>query len=89
MRRVKETKKYRKDFERQVRRGKEIKKLIAVIDLLIEDGALPSPYWPHSLRGEWHGTEECHIESDWLLIYATDDMTVKLYRTGTHADLFE
>jgi mRNA interferase YafQ len=32
---------------------------------------------------------ECHIGFDWLLIYQVDREEVRLYRTGTHSDLFE
>ena len=31
---------------------------------------------------------ECHIESDWLLIWKADSKAVYLTRTGTHSDLF-
>jgi len=31
---------------------------------------------------------ECHIGFDWLLIYQVDASEVRLYRTGTHSDLF-
>lgn len=34
------------------------------------------------------GYKECHIESDWLLIYKQTDDELRLDRTGTHADLF-
>ena len=41
------------------------------------------------LKGEWKGTWECHIASDWLLIYEVTETEIRLIRTGTHADLFE
>ena len=40
------------------------------------------------LKGEWKGYWECHIASNWLLIYKLTDDEVLLARTGTHADLF-
>lgn len=43
----------------------------------------------HKLSGEWSGFWECHIESDWLLIYDVTDEAVLLAGTGSHADLFE
>jgi addiction module RelE/StbE family toxin len=30
----------------------------------------------------------CHIDLDWILIYALEDEKLILYRTGSHADLF-
>ena len=44
---------------------------------------------PHKLIGNYINKWECHIESDWLLIYEVTDELVILYRTGTHSDLFE
>lgn len=40
------------------------------------------------LPSEWEGFLECHIESDWLLIYDVNGEVVILVRTGTHEDLF-
>ena len=31
---------------------------------------------------------ECHIESDWLLVWDEDNISVTLMRTGTHSDIF-
>jgi hypothetical protein len=42
-----------------------------------------------SVKGEWKGYWDCHVEPDWLLIYKVTDDEVRLARTGTHADLFE
>jgi len=33
-------------------------------------------------------TVQCHIEPDWLLIYDITEKEIRLYRTGTHSDLF-
>jgi mRNA interferase YafQ len=88
MRRVARQKQFRNDVKRQKRRGKDVEELIAAIELLAEEGSLPTAYRPHKLSGEWRGVWECHIEPDWLLIYAVMDEEVLLIRTGTHADLF-
>jgi mRNA interferase YafQ len=32
---------------------------------------------------------DCHIEPDWLLLYAIDGSSVVLARMGTHSDLFD
>ncbi len=34
------------------------------------------------------GWRDLHVGSDWAVIYKIDDETVRLERTGTHADLF-
>jgi mRNA interferase YafQ len=88
MRRVAQRRPFRDDLKRQKRRGKDINDFIAAVELLAEDGALPPAYRAHRLSGEWSGVWECHIEADWLLIYAVTDDEVLLIRTGTHADLF-
>ena len=36
---------------------------------------------------DYSGCLECHIESDWLLIWEPGD-TIILMRTGTHSDIF-
>ena len=88
MRRIAQRRRFRADLKRQKRRGRDIDELIAAVELLAEQGALPSAYRPHRLSGEWGGVWECHIEDDWLLIYSVNGEEVLLIRTGSHADLF-
>jgi mRNA interferase YafQ len=79
---------FRKDFRRVTRRGYNAEHLKTVVSALRADIPLPASARPHPLKGEWKGYWECHIESDWLLIYKITD-EVLLARTGSHADLFE
>ena len=79
---------FRADVKRAKRRGWDIEDLIAVVELLTEEGVLPPGYRPHRLRGEWTGVWECHIDTDWLLIYQVTQKEVTLIRTGSHRDLF-
>jgi len=70
---------------------------IAVLDLVIEELAVPNPlpekYQDHPLKGDYKGYRECHIEPDWLLIYGyetlDDEDQLLLVRTGTHSELLE
>jgi mRNA interferase YafQ len=73
---------FRVDLRRQKRRGKDIEGVIAAVELLAQEGTLGAEYRPHRLRGEWKGVWECHIESDWLLIYQITRNEVLLIRTG-------
>ena len=73
---------------REGARGKDIGDLIAAVEMLAEEGELPSACHAHKLSGEWSGVWECHIEPDWLLIYVITDDEVLLIRTGSHDDLF-
>ena len=50
---------------------------------------LDARHRPHPLIGNWRPFWDCHIEPDWLLIYRVQEAFVELYRTGSHADLFE
>lgn len=61
-----------------------------VLNLLMENGALPQEYKAHKLRGDRIGECECHIEPDWLLIWTQNDneLTLLMLNTGSHSDLF-
>jgi mRNA interferase YafQ len=84
------TNQFKKDVERARRRGKELGKLRAALDLLIEGGTLRPEYRDHPLRGDFAGSRDCHLEPDWILIYTLMDKTthVRFERTGSHSDLF-
>ncbi|MCL1909726.1 MAG: type II toxin-antitoxin system YafQ family toxin [Kiritimatiellaeota bacterium] len=61
----------------------------AVIKLLEYQQPLPGRYKDHQLSGNWKGFRECHIKSNWLLIYRIVESSLVLVRTGTHDDLFK
>ncbi len=88
---VKPTSRFQKDLKLINKRGYDTNKLRTVIKLLADGVELPPNYKDHPLRGNWDGCRECHIESDWLLIYEYDNGSLILYlsRTGTHSDLFD
>ena len=81
--------KYLRDVRRMSMRGRDVTKLSAVIELLCKEEPLPEHYQDHPLHGKLEGFRDCHIEGDWVLIYAVDKK--KLYLgltcTGTHSDL--
>ena len=79
---------FRKDVKRAQKRGKDMEKLKAAILLLMEDVPLDPRFRDHSLKGEWLGYRDLHIEPDWVLLYRVTDAEVLLARTGTHSDLF-
>lgn len=82
--------KFRKDYKTILKRGYDIKLLEKVLTLLVEEKALPIRYHDHALSGDYSGHRECHITSDWLLIYKIrkNVSLLSLTRTGTHSDLF-
>ncbi|MGO9208974.1 MAG: type II toxin-antitoxin system YafQ family toxin [Terriglobales bacterium] len=79
---------FRRDVKLAKRRGKDLSKLRGLILLLAEGQPLPPRYKDHPLSGDWKHYRDCHIESDWLLIYKIEGDDLCLVRTGTHSDLF-
>ena len=79
---------FRRDVKLAEKRGKDMAKLREIILLLVEGTPLPPRYKDHPLAGNWKDCRDCHIETDWLLIYRVDGDAVYLVRTGTHSDLF-
>lgn len=82
------TSQFKKDRRRCIKRGYNMDLLEAVVDTLLIPAPLPPANKDHSLSGKWANHQECHIQSDWLLIYRVEGDELMLYRTGTHADLF-
>lgn len=82
------TTKFEKDVLRAARRGKNLDKLETVLKLLEDGTELPGKLKDHALTGDWKDCRDLHLEPDWLLIYMIEGNSVKLVRTGSHADLF-
>ncbi|MCL1828935.1 MAG: type II toxin-antitoxin system YafQ family toxin [Oscillospiraceae bacterium] len=87
---IRRTSQFKKDYKRSIKRGLAIEKLDKAIELLAKTGFLPSEYNDHPLAGDKKGLRECHIESDWLLVYEIEHeiLVLVLTSTGTHSDLF-
>lgn len=81
---------FRKDYKRIKKRGYDMSLLETVLDTLCAEKPLEPRYRDHALTGNYTGFRECHIQPDWLLIYAVDRDALILVasRTGTHSDLF-
>ena len=88
MKRITTGSRFQKDVKLAQRRGMDMAKLRALIEMLAAGKSLPERYRDHPLKGEFANFRDCHIEPDWLLIYATTKEDLKLVRTGTHGDLF-
>lgn len=82
------TRQFEKDVKRMQKRGKKLAKLKIIIRSLVEKEPLDPLNRDHQLIGNWQGRRECHIESDWLLIYKTEKYRIIFERTGSHSDLF-
>lgn len=81
---------FKKSYKLCKRRGYDMTKLQIVMRLLGETGVLPPEYRPHILSGNKAGIWECHVDTDWLLLWQKHDneLTLLLLDTGTHSDLF-
>jgi mRNA interferase YafQ len=81
---------YKKDLRRAESRGWDIdNKLLPPLAVLLNANPLPPQYEDHSLKGEWSGYQEFHVESDWIIIYRVVRQFLVLARTGTHSGLFK
>ena len=87
--RIVKTTRYRKELKKMLRRGKDIRKIGAVVKMLAMGETLPPQYHDHALSGDLAGLRDCHIESDWVLLYSIEDdlLVLTLTRTGTHSNL--
>ena len=79
---------FKRDVKRAIKRGKDIEQLFSVVQDLAEDCHLAARYQDHPLKGQYKGKRDCHLDPDWVLIYAVLDNELVLYRTGSHGDLF-
>ncbi len=84
---VKFTNAYKKAYKRAKKRGLNLQ----LIDELRQGHKLAAKYRDHALHGNWEGFRECHIQPDWLLVYLIEDdiLTLTLFETGTHSELFD
>lgn len=73
------------------KRGLNLRLLEDVLNKLIREEPLETRHRDHALTGNYRGLWECHIQPDWLLIYAIDKgrLILTASRTGSHADLFK
>ena len=86
---IRQTSQFKRDVKRMQRQGKDVGKLKSVLESLVAREGLAAKYRDHVLVGQYKGTRECHIESDWLLIYELAESEIVLIRTGSHSGLFK
>jgi len=83
------TRQFARDVKRMKSRSKNLEKLKILIRSLTEEQQIDAIHRDHKLIGDWQGRRECHIESDWLLIYKIEIDRIVFERTGSHSDLFK
>jgi len=82
------TKQFEKDIKRARRRGKNLEKFKIVVRTLLSGQLLDLIHHDHHLKGDYAGRRECHMESDWLLVYKVEASRIVFERMGTRSDLF-
>ena len=83
------TKQFEKDVKRARRRGKNLEKFKLIARTMLAGEPLDPLHRDHRLVDNYQGRRECHIESDWLLIYKAEEKSIIFERMGTHEDLFK
>ena len=80
-----------KDLKTLRKRGMDLSLLDQIVEKIANDVALDSNNRDHQLVGDYVNFRECHIKSDWIMIYRInfEQSMVILLRTGTHSDLFD
>ena len=88
---IKYASKFKKDIKIAKKQGKDMEKLLAIVNKLACGEILDAKYRDHALSGNYAGFRECHNEPDWLLIYEIIDevLVLVLSRLGSHSELFK
>ncbi len=81
-----QTSKFKKDYKRLKKQGKNMDLLKPVVNTLQNQEPLDDSYRDHPLKGNLSGFRECHIEGDWVLVYRINqsELILTLVRTGDH-----
>ena len=84
------TRHFKKDYKLAQRQKKDLSILRGVVKKLISREVLEPKYKDHRLSGQMKDFHECHLQSDWLLIYQVKEKEDKLVlvRMGSHSELF-
>ena len=88
MLKIRRTSQFKKDVKRMLKRGQDLEKLLLVVQALSARRKLPARYRDHPFKGQHGDKRDCHIEPDWILLYAIEGNELVLYRTGAHLDIF-
>lgn len=82
------TSRFKRDFEKAKRSGRDMAKLKAIMAAIVERRPLDAAREDHPLKGDWKGYRDCHVEGDWVLVYKVEGGTASFARTGTHSEVF-
>ena len=88
---IKSSKLFKKSLKRVLKQGKDLDKLLEVVDMLSKSQKLVLKYKDHALYNDkkFNDCRDCHIEPDWVLIYKylKDDIVLLLVDTGSQSEV--
>lgn len=83
---------FKKSLKKIIKQGKDIDKLLDVVDKLANKEELEQRFKNHKLIKDKYYVDcyECHIEPDWLLVYKynENELILLLVNTGSHSEVF-
>ena len=88
---IKYSKEFKKSLKKIVKQGKDIDKLLTIVDILSKKQELEPKHRDHALYNDkrFKNCRDCHIEPDWILIYKylEDEIILLLVNTGSHNEV--
>lgn len=89
MKKLKPSTQFKKDLKRYRNNVRFIEELMTVLGCLKEEKPVLPEYKPHMLNGDYIGCMECHVKSDFLLIWIDPETDqIDLVRLGSHSEVF-
>ena len=90
---IKYTKEFKKSIKKLTKQGKNIDKLLTIVDKLSNGIPLEIKYRDHAGYNDnrFQNCRDCHIEPDWVLIYKylDENLILLLVNTGSHSEVLE
>jgi len=88
--RIRKTSQFKADFKLALRRGIDVERFTFIVSKLANGETLPEFCRDHALQGNLKGFRDCHITSDYVLIYKISEqvLVLTLAAFGSHSDLF-
>ena len=86
---------FKKDYKKFCKSGYRVKERTNlfedILNELLKGNNLDRNFEDHPLTGKWRDFRECHIESDFLLIYRINKhlRIIELARIASHSELFD
>lgn len=87
---ITQSSRFKKDLKKISHDKEKLIALKAVIQQLQATGTVSKEHFPHQLKGDYNSAMECHILSDFLIIWIdSSSKEIKLLRLGSHSELFK